>query len=397
VRERMSDQSRTLLALIICQIGLHSCMTGIRLAAPLQALRLGHSAFAVGVLLAFFAAAPIVLALRAGRLADRHGYHRPMRIAVALTAGGGLLAVLSTWAGAAQFVMLCGAATLAGGGANFGMIAIQRTAGRTARDSTERMRVFSWLGLAPAIANLLGPVLAGALIDLSGFLAAFSALMLLPLATLWWARQVPSETMPVRDAEAAEATAWDLLLAPGVRRLLLVNWLLSACWDLHTFLLPILGHERGLSASAIGTILGVFALAVTAVRLLIPVIAHHMDEARVLSGAMLWTAVVMGAYPFMRSAWSMGACALLLGLGLGTVQPMIMSTLHHITPSQRHGEAIALRSLAINLSSALMPLVFGVMGAALGAASLFWAVGATVAAGSWPARLVGQPAAPLRT
>jgi MFS family permease len=397
VLDRLSSQSRTLLALIICQIGLHSCMTGIRMAAPLQALRLGHSAWAVGVLLAFFATAPIVLALRAGRLADRHGYHRPLRIAVALTAGGGLLAVLSTWAGAAQFALLCMAAILAGGGANFGLIAIQRTAGRTASNSTERKRVFSWLGLAPALANLLGPVLAGALIDLSGFRAAFAALMLLPLVALWWARQVPAEASPVPDALGEQATAWDLLLTPGLRRLLLVNWLLSTCWDLHTFLLPILGHERGLSASAIGTILGVFALAVTAVRLLIPLIAHHMSEARVLAGAMLWTAAIMGAYPFMHSAWAMGACALLLGLGLGTVQPMIMSTLHHITPSQRHGEAIALRSLTINLSSALMPLMFGLMGAAIGAASLFWAVGATVAAGSWPARRVGQAAARLRT
>jgi MFS family permease len=397
VPDRMSDQSRTLLALIICQIGLHSCMTGIRMAAPLQALRLGHSAWAVGVLLAFFAAAPIVLALHAGRLADRHGYHRPMRIAVTLTAGGGLLAVLSAWAGAGQFVFLCAAALLTGGGANFGLIAIQRTAGRTARDSTERKRVFSWLGLAPALASLLGPVLAGVLIDLSGFRAAFFALMLLPLATLWWARQVPLEPAAAHDSSADQATAWDLLLTPGVRRLLLVNWLLSTCWDVHTFLLPILGHERGLSASAIGAILGVFALAVTAVRLLIPLLAHHMNEARVLAGAMLWTAGIMGIYPFMHSAWSMGACALLLGLGLGTVQPMIMSTLHHITPSQRHGEAIALRSMTINLSSALMPLAFGAIGAALGAASLFWAVGASVAAGSWPARRVGQAATPLRT
>jgi MFS family permease len=396
VPDRAPGQSRTLLALIVCQIGLHSCMTGIRMAAPLQALRLGHSASAVGVLLAFFAAAPIVLALQAGRLADRHGYHLPMRIAVALTAGGGLLAVLSTLAGAAQFALLCVAATLAGGGANFGLIAIQRTAGRTARDGIERKRVFSWLGVAPALAGLLGPVLAGALIDTSGFRAAFLALMLLPLATLWWARQVPYESSPAHDPSVDQATAWDLLLAPGVRRLLLVNWLLSTCWDVHTFLLPILGHERGLSASAIGTILGVFALAVTAVRLLIPFVAHHMSEARVLAGAMLWTAAVMGVYPFMHSAWSMGACALLLGLGLGTVQPMIMSTLHHITPSQRHGEAIALRSMAINLSSALMPLVFGVLGAALGAASLFWAVGASVAAGSWPARRLAQASPPLR-
>jgi MFS family permease len=382
--------SRSLLALIVGQIGLHACMAGIRLAAPLLALHEGHAAWAVGVLMALFAAAPIALALQAGRLADRHGYHRPVRIAVALTAGGGLLSVLATFAGPAQFVVLCVAAALAGAGANFGLIAIQRTAGRSAHDAIERKQVFSWLGLAPALANVVGPVLAGVIIDAAGYRSAFFALMLLPLASLWFARQVPHETPPqVAAGGASRPSAFGLLFAPGMRRLLLVNWLLSTSWDLHAFLLPIIGHERGLSASAIGTILGAFAFAVAAVRVLIPLVARHAREPQVLAASMLWTACVFGVYPLARSAWLMGLCAVLLGLALGCVQPMIMSTLHHITPDERHGEAIALRSMTINLSSTLMPLLFGALGVALGAAWLFWMMSASVAAGSWPARRVG--------
>jgi MFS family permease len=80
-----SSFTSALLALIGGQIALHSCMAGIRMAAPLAALREGHAAWAVGVLLGLFAAAPVVLALAAGRLADRHGYHVPIRVAVALT------------------------------------------------------------------------------------------------------------------------------------------------------------------------------------------------------------------------------------------------------------------------------------------------------------------------
>ena len=68
-----SGFTRALFALIGGQIALHSCMAGIRMAAPLAALREGHAAWAVGVLLGLFAAAPVVLALAAGRLADRHG------------------------------------------------------------------------------------------------------------------------------------------------------------------------------------------------------------------------------------------------------------------------------------------------------------------------------------
>jgi MFS family permease len=375
-----------LVALVVGQICLHSCFTGVRMAAPLQALRQGHATWAVGVLMGLFALAPIALALKAGRMADRHGYHGPMRAAVALSVTGGALAALSTWLGIGSFAVLCVAAMFTGAGANLGLIVILRTAGRGAHDATERKRVFSWLGLAPALSNVLGPVLAGSLIDIGGFRAAYLALALLPLAGLWWARRVPVEAPPPVDATKPKSSSWALFRTPGLRPLLLVNWLLSSSWDMHSFVVPILGHERGFSASAIGIVLGAFAAAVSLVRLAIPLLAHRLRESQVLSGAMLFTAAVFAVYPFVTTAWMMGLCAVLLGLALGSVQPMIMSTLHHITPHDRHGEAIALRSMTINFSSATMPLMFGVAGAALGAASLFWVMGAAVAAGSFQAR-----------
>ena len=38
--------------------------------------------------------------------------------------------------------------------------------------------------------------------------------------------------------------------------------------------------------------------------------------------------------------------------------------------------------MSINVSSILMPMVFGTVGAAIGVASVFWAVGASVACGT---------------
>ncbi len=386
---RRGGFGRALLALIGGQVALHSCMAGVRMAAPLAALREGHEAWAVGVLLGLFAAAPVVLALAAGRLADRHGYHVPIRVAVALTVSGGLCAVAATAVPAGQFIVLCIAAVLAGAGANFGLIAIQRTAGRMAHEPIELKRIFSWLGLAPALANVVGPVLAGTLIDAAGFQIAFAALAALPLASLVWARFVPVEPRADEAAPARRPNSWNLLREPGFARLLIVNWLLSSSWDVHSFLVPILGHERGFSASAIGLILGVFATAVAAVRLAIPLLAHRLREANVLVGAMLAAALVFAVYPLARTSWMMGFCAIVLGLALGAVQPMIMTTLHQLTPAARHGEAIALRSMAINFSSAVMPLAFGLAGATLGASALFWLMGAAVASGSVAARRVG--------
>lgn len=361
-------------------------MAGVRLAVPLQVLRDGSPEWMVGVLLALFALSPIVLALPAGRLADRSGYHRPMRIAVTLVVTGGLVAAVSQHVAA-----LALAALFVGGGANVGLIAIQRTAGHVARDRTERMRIFSWLGLAPAIANVLGPVLAGAMIDLAGFAEAFALMAALPLATLWLARLVPKDGRRAggRSPEAAAGTrrsllgsARELVMRPGLRRLLLVNWLVSASWDVHAFLVPVLGHERDLSASAIGTVLGVFAAAVAAVRLVIPLIAHRLTETQTLRGSMWLTAAVFVAYPFAPTAWWMGVCAVLLGLALGAVQPMVMSSLHRLTPVERHGEALALRSITINLASTAMPLFFGALGTAAGTTVLFWGMAAAVGSGS---------------
>jgi MFS family permease len=78
----------------------------------------------------------------------------------------------------------------------------------------------------------------------------------------------------------------------------------------------------------------------------------------------------------------MGVVSVFLGFVLGIVQPMIMSTLHQITPEERHGEAIALRLMAINASSVAMPLLFGLLGTAIGSAALFWIVAFLVGSGA---------------
>src|SRR5699024_8050946 len=131
---------------------------------------------------------------------------------------------------------------------------------------------------------------------------------------------------------------WDMLQNQGFRRLLLMNWALSSCWDVHTFVVPILGHERGLSASVIGSILGAFAIAAAAIRVLIPLLSERISEWKVVMGAMLGACLLFTLYPFMSNAWAMMGCSIVLGLVLGSVQPMVMSMIHQITPPDRQGE-----------------------------------------------------------
>lgn len=375
--------SPQLARLIAAQICLHACMAGMRMAAPLLALREGYSPAAVGVLLALFALTQVFLALPAGRYTDRHGLRRPVLMAViAATVGAGLAVAFPV------FPVLCFSALATGGATGVAVIALQRHVGRSARDSTELKKVFSWLALGPALSNFIGPFCAGLLIDYSGFRAAFFLMAVLPLVT-WVLIHRIHELPPVVSAtHAKKSAAWDLFNDPMMRRMILVNWFLSSCWDVHTFVVPILSHERGYSASVIGTILGAFAISAAVVRMILPLLAAYLKEWVVITGAMLITAGLFGIYPLMPTAWAMGLCSVALGFVLGSVQPMIMSTLHHITPEARHGEALGLRLMTINASSVIMPMIYGAAGAVVGVAGLFWVTGALVGLASRQAWLL---------
>jgi MFS family permease len=367
----------TLTRLIGAQVCLHAAMTGLRMAAPLMALRAGYSPAAVGLLLALFALSQVFLALPAGRFTDRHGMRKPVRLAVVTAMIGNALA--AAWP---VFPVLCLAALMTGAASGLTVIALQRHVGRMAQDASELRQVFSWLAIGPSISNFLGPFFAGVLIDASGFRAAYLMLSLIPLLAWFAVGGVAEHPRPEIDGARPSGSSWDLLRDRRFRDLMLVNWMLSSCWDVHTFLVPVIGHERGLSATVIGSILGAFAIAATVIRVVMPWVSEHLNESKVIGGSMAVTAVLFGLYPLVDTAWLMGVLSVLLGLALGSVQPMIMSTLHQITPHHRHGQALGLRSMAINGSSVVMPLMFGSAGVVIGTAGVFWLVGSAVGVGS---------------
>lgn len=388
--------NRELAKLITGQIFLHASMTGMRLATPLLALQQGYSTMAVGVLLALFSVTQIFMAIPAGRFTDRRGLKPPVKISVVMACLGAGLAVL--WP---TFPVLCVAALTTGGATGITVIALQRHVGRISADANQLKETFSWLAIGPAFSNFIGPFFAGVMIDYAGavpadadgFRATFVMLTLFPLVAWFWIRNIQEKPIAPQLPEHANSRVWDLLHEPLMRRLLLVNWLLASCWDVHTFVVPVLGHERGLSASVVGTILGSFAVASALTRVFLPWIAKRLQEYRLLTGAMIGTGLIFAIYPLVDSALAMGVCSVCLGVVLGVVQPMVMSTLHQITPEHRQGEAFGLRIMTINASSVLMPLMFGAAGAVVGVSLIFWVMGLAVAGGApqaWRLRPNGQ-------
>ncbi|TDM06742.1 MAG: MFS transporter [Ideonella sp. MAG2] len=350
--------------MLVC---VHASMAATRVTASLLVLHRGYPEWMVGALLSLFAVAPIALSLWAGRLADRYGMHKPLGVGVLLGSGGAAVAVVSQ-----HPVALALAALSTGGAIAVAAVGVQREAGMMARTPSDLKRVFSWVALGPAVSNALAPVVVGLLIDHIGFRAGFVFAAVLPLVAWWLALRVP-RSPPAALKEPSSGTvgrgALALLRLPALRWLILVNLSLSACWDAHSFAVPVMGHARGLSASAIGLVLGCFAAAATVVRLLIGRYADRLDERVALRSAMALATLTCLVYAYLPGVLGMMLGSAVLGLALGSVQPMVLAMLHRVTPAGRHGEALGVRMLATNAATIVMPLSFGV----LAAASVPWA------------------------
>ena len=368
--------SREIGRLVGAQGGVHACMSGLRMAFPLLALHLDHGAAVAGVLVALFGVAQLIATMPASRLADRYGLRRPVYFGViAAFLGAMVAAVWPTLPGMGIAALLEGSAVA------IVVVAVQRHAGRLAHGPAELRHVFSWTSFTPAAANFVGPLLAGVAIDTFGFRLAFLLLGAGPLvawAFVKGAHEVGQPMVAMEQRPSARA----LLRDATVRRLLLLNWFVAATWDVHAVMVPLLAHARGLNASTVGGILGSMAIAAALVRLVMPWLGAHVREWVWVSSAFAIAAVMLGVYPLTNSALTMGACSLVLGAAIGSVQPLVMSLLHQITPPHQHGQAVALRLVMVNASSISTPVFAGAAGGLAGAAAVFWIGGASLLVGA---------------
>jgi MFS family permease len=358
----------------------HLAFVGSRMSTSLFALQLGASAFTVGLLMALFAALPMVLSVGSGRLIDRLGPRRPLLAGFAALAAANTLPFLVP-----RVEALYVSSTL--GGTAFLMVHIAMNSVFGAYGGSARRAMnFSWLALGFSISGSLGPMVAGLAIDGLGHARAFGVLALFPatafLLLLW--RKKP---LPVPDRHGRQAGGvLGLLRIPALRNTFIVSGVLAMGWDLYAFLIPIYGARLGLSASSIGSIMATFALATFVVRLAMPVLVRRLRPVQVIVSALVITGSSYLLFPFVSTIPLLMALSFVLGLGLGCAQPVIMSQLYEASPPGRQGEAVGVRTFMLNGSHTVIPLASGALSAAAGMAPAFWLIAGCLLAGAWFAR-----------
>jgi len=365
--------------LVFLTVLTHLSFAGCRVILSLTAIHFEASPFVIGVILSLLTVIPILFALRWGRWVDRAGVRWPMLAGIAAI----FLAMLLGWA-FPRLETLFVVSPLAGSGFFLYHIAAGQAAAMIGRPE-DRIKNFSLLALAFSVSSFLGPTLSGFAIDSIGHANAMLALSVGALVNLvalsFWTPDVPRHVTTAAHQEKRRVS--DLLRIPGFRLVFIVSGVLSMTWDLFAFVMPIHGSQLGLSATTIGLILGAFGAAVFVVRLLLPLVAHRMDEWRMLITAMLLSGVTLVAFPLVHGVPLLIALSFLLGVGLGGTQPFIMALLYEKAPAGRGAEVLSVRTWLINVSQTGVPLAFGALGAVLGMLPVFWAMGASLLVAGW--------------
>lgn len=366
--------------IVITCVLTHAGFGGAKVVLPLYALALGVDPFSVGVIMALWALAPMLIALYVGKLVDRVGPRLPML--------GGSLGVVAALLVPFLFPGLAALYVLAlavGTAFQFFFVPSQGITGALGGPE-ERAGNYSRLAVGFSIASFIGPLIAGFSIDYLGFRAAYLVLAGFAAAAvllLWFKGHVlPKAAAPQHEAHG-KPSSFDLLRNAKLRNTIVASGLISTAWDLYLFIFPIYGYSIGLSASKIGVVMSMFAAAVFAIRLALPRLARLRTEFEILLYAIGFSGAALLLFPLFRDPYLLAAASFILGLGCGVGQPMSMSLIYSLSPPGRASEGAGLRVMFNHFTHLVVPLAFGGIGSAFGFAPVFVSCSALLLGGSW--------------
>jgi len=343
-------------------------LRGSKVLVSLFAIELGAPQVYIGALVATYSLFPMLLALYAGKLCDRLGMRPPMLGGSIGLALGLVVPYLSP-----TLPALYASAALIGASHVFYNVAVQNLVGILSA-ADDRTRNYTNYGLVMAVASFVGPLVAGFSIDGFGHATSYlylAAMPLVPVSIMVFASRVGRQRAHKSPEEDHVVHAKNLLGNAPLRRAMISSATILTGTDLIQFYMPIYGREVGLSASAIGVVLSMFAAAAFVVRLVMPALVRRWGAEAVLTSSLFVGGAAYLLFPLFESAVLLGTIAFVLGLGMGCGQPLTLTLIYSRAPHGRSGEALGLRLTLNNFMHIAVPLAFGTLGTVLGVWPVF--------------------------
>lgn len=368
-------------SLIAVSILANVTISGGRVASSLFVLRHGGSAMLAGLAYSAYSLVPALLSLWIGRWIDKVGPRRVMRTSQAVMVVALLAPTLFP-----NLATIFGCALVGGFGfASYLLAANVAVSIMPFEHHGERVGMLGWLAMGGSAASALGPTVVGFAIDHGGFSAAYAAMAAIVGASLVlsFCVDVPGGVGGVVKPKGDGSSVVRMVFSnPRLLRIYLLAMVVSMGYDGFNFMTPVLGEERGFSATTIGMIMSSFAVGTFAVGALLPWLSRRLTEWRMMMIAFGTTALVFVTLPLAHLSYVQAALGFLFGFAAGAGQPNILGLIYRAMPDKA-GEGAGLRSMMGNSVGLTAPSIYGTVTGLFGAVPVFIGVGCIAATASW--------------
>lgn len=352
------------------------------------------SLLTLGVLLALYDGAEVVLKPVFGALTDRIG-PRPVLL-------GGLVAfaVFSAAFVVAGTPALIGVARVGQGAAAAAFSPAAGTLLARLAPANRRGRAFGGYGASKSVGYAAGPLIGGALVTLGGFTTLFATLAVLAGAVALWAAVAVPAAAPL---PRARQTILDLARRLSNRGFLLPTSCLAAttaALAVGVGFLPVRGAAAGLTPLETGAAVSLLAAATALTQ---PWAGRARDAARLpdragMAAGLGLTAAGLAVAALVTGVGGLLAGALITGAGIGLATPLGFAALAAHSPTERLGQTMGAAEVGRELGDAGGPLLVAGVATALTLPGGLLALAAVLAAAAITARAhppEQQPTMPL--
>jgi MFS family permease len=316
----------------------------------------------LGVLLALYDGAEVLLKPAFGALADRIG-PRPVLL-------GGLVAFA---AASAPFVAAgapdaLAATRLAQGAAAAAFSPAASTLVARLSPDRQQGRWFGSYGAWKGLGYTLGPLLGGALVTLGGFRLLFATLAGLALAVAGWATVAVPASPPLPKARETLLGLARRLAQPAFVQPTVALAAATAALSVGVGFLPVRGAAAGLGPLATGAAVSLLAASAALIQ---PRAGRAYDSGRLPGPLGVGAGLALAAAGFTLAALVAGPAALALaavaiGAGTGIVTPLGFAALAAAAPPGRLGQTMGAAEVGRELGDAGGPLLVGAIAAPAG-------------------------------
>ncbi|MDV2885514.1 MFS transporter [Alkalihalophilus pseudofirmus] len=364
----MKRKTNSILIFICTSLFMFS-LIGSRPLIPIYSNHLGATNLQIGAIIALFSLLPLFMAIPLGKLIDRIGSKTPLVVSVLIASLSLVIPYfLSTLLGVYISQVLSGLSQLVF------VLAMQSYIGGN-RKYKIRDYYIAIFSIGVAIGSFIGPLVSGILTDRVGYSVTLGALGALIILALPFIPFIKGKETSIQKEEFSNKKSSDLFLISDLRKAFIVSAIVLLAKDIYLAFFPLLAMDKGLSATMIGLLISLNALAGILIRTLLPYLVKKYSTNIIISYSIMCAGIAFLTIPMLTNSFLLGFVSFLLGLSLGIGQPLSISITINSLPPDRVGEGLGLRLSINKLTQVVMPLLLGGISALGGIASIFYVSG----------------------